>query len=67
MSACPICKKPAEVKFKPFCSARCADIDLHRWLSESYTIPVKADETEDEGDENPAKAAENAGDKGDLG
>ena len=37
--ACPICGKPREVKFAPFCSRRCADIDLGRWLKGSYAIP----------------------------
>ncbi|WP_332694804.1 DNA gyrase inhibitor YacG [Bosea sp. (in: a-proteobacteria)] len=36
---CPICRKPAVQRFKPFCSARCADIDLGRWLKGSYVIP----------------------------
>jgi uncharacterized protein len=36
---CPICKKPSTQAFFPFCSARCADIDLNRWLSGSYVIP----------------------------
>lgn len=36
---CPICGKPADPKFKPFCSRRCADIDLHSWLKEGYSIP----------------------------
>lgn len=40
---CPICGKPAEAKFTPFCSARCADVDLHRWLSESYRAPTVED------------------------
>jgi endogenous inhibitor of DNA gyrase (YacG/DUF329 family) len=35
---CPICGKPPEEKFRPFCSARCADVDLHRWLSDSYRV-----------------------------
>jgi uncharacterized protein len=35
-------------RFRPFCSRRCADVDLHRWLSGSYAIPVTADEEEDE-------------------
>lgn len=35
---CPICKKPAQEKFKPFCSKRCADIDLGRWFYENYRI-----------------------------
>jgi len=36
--ACPICKKPFDEAAKPFCSKRCADIDLGRWLKGSYTI-----------------------------
>ena len=36
---CPICGKPTEDKFKPFCSTRCRQVDLNRWLSESYRIP----------------------------
>jgi len=45
---CPICGKPTDERFKPFCSKRCADVDLHRWLSGSYAIPVTEDEEEDE-------------------
>ncbi len=37
---CPICKKPGEQKFRPFCSKRCADIDLGRWFNERYTVPA---------------------------
>ncbi len=37
--ACPICGKPASELYRPFCSARCADIDLGRWLKGSYVIP----------------------------
>jgi len=36
---CPICKCKADVAFRPFCSKRCADIDLNRWLTGSYVIP----------------------------
>ena len=36
---CPICGKPKEAKFTPFCSRRCAQIDLGRWLKGSYAIP----------------------------
>lgn len=35
---CPICGKPAVIKWRPFCSKRCADIDLGRWLGGSYRI-----------------------------
>jgi endogenous inhibitor of DNA gyrase (YacG/DUF329 family) len=38
---CPICGKPSSQQFHPFCSARCADIDLNRWLSGSYVIPAE--------------------------
>ena len=44
---CPICKKPSESAFVPFCSARCADIDLGRWLTDRYAIPTVGDENED--------------------
>jgi uncharacterized protein len=48
---CPVCGKPADGKHRPFCSKRCADIDLGRWLKESYRVP--AEESPDEGDEPP--------------
>jgi endogenous inhibitor of DNA gyrase (YacG/DUF329 family) len=47
MSACPICGKPEDEVFRPFCSKRCSDIDLNRWLSGVYAIPVKEEEDED--------------------
>jgi uncharacterized protein len=37
---CPICKKPSQVKYHPFCSNRCAQIDLGKWLGGSYAVPV---------------------------
>jgi endogenous inhibitor of DNA gyrase (YacG/DUF329 family) len=48
---CPVCKAPARADYLPFCSKRCADIDLHRWLSGGYAIP--AVEQEGETDEEP--------------
>ncbi|MBE7635260.1 DNA gyrase inhibitor YacG [Sneathiella sp. P13V-1] len=36
---CPQCGKPAEQKFRPFCSQRCQQLDLGKWLNESYAIP----------------------------
>jgi uncharacterized protein len=47
-SACPICGKPAEQRFRPFCSRRCADVDLNRWLSGVYAVPVVAEEEGDD-------------------
>ena len=37
--SCPICSKPAAEGYRPFCSRRCADVDLARWLSGSYAVP----------------------------
>ena len=39
MADCPVCGKAATQEFKPFCSKRCADIDLNRWLKGGYVIP----------------------------
>jgi endogenous inhibitor of DNA gyrase (YacG/DUF329 family) len=53
MSArCPICSKPADQAYRPFCSRRCADIDLQRWLVGRYAIPA-AREDEDDADPSP--------------
>jgi uncharacterized protein len=41
---CAICGKPLQLRYKPFCSKRCADIDLNRWLTGTYAIPVAEDE-----------------------
>ena len=38
---CPICDKPAAEKYRPFCSKRCADVDLHRWLGGNYRLPTE--------------------------
>jgi len=37
---CPICAKPVVEMHKPFCSKRCADLDLGKWLGEGYRIPT---------------------------
>lgn len=36
---CPLCKKPTVLKFKPFCSDSCKNIDLLNWLNQNYKIP----------------------------
>jgi endogenous inhibitor of DNA gyrase (YacG/DUF329 family) len=41
---CPECGKPVEARFAPFCSTRCQQIDLGRWLKGDYMIPGKPDE-----------------------
>jgi uncharacterized protein len=46
---CPICGKPRDPLYTPFCSKRCADVDLGRWLNGTYVIPGRpAEEEEDE-------------------
>jgi endogenous inhibitor of DNA gyrase (YacG/DUF329 family) len=45
---CPICGKPSMAAMRPFCSKRCADVDLHRWLGGVYAIPAAPDTDEDE-------------------
>lgn len=47
LQRCPICGTATDVAFKPFCSKRCADIDLNRWLTGVYAVPVVEDEDED--------------------
>jgi endogenous inhibitor of DNA gyrase (YacG/DUF329 family) len=37
---CPVCGAPRDESYRPFCSKRCADIDLAKWLGERYTIPT---------------------------
>ena len=44
---CPICGKPRVHGYRPFCSKRCADIDLGRWLKGAYVVPGTADADED--------------------
>ncbi|WP_093031387.1 DNA gyrase inhibitor YacG [Ruegeria marina] len=41
---CPICGAETVVKYRPFCSKRCSDLDLARWLNGSYAIPSTGDE-----------------------
>lgn len=43
---CPICAKPAVTEYRPFCSKRCADVDLQRWFSGTYAVPAAEGEDE---------------------
>jgi uncharacterized protein len=46
---CPICGRPAEAAaYRPFCSRRCSELDLQRWLSGRYVVPAAEDEREDD-------------------
>ncbi len=44
--SCPICQKPSEKAYRPFCSRRCADVDLGRWLKGNYAIAGEPAEIE---------------------
>jgi endogenous inhibitor of DNA gyrase (YacG/DUF329 family) len=54
---CPICKAPTEMAFRPFCSARCRDVDLSRWLRGGYAIPGGQVEADEDGEDSAAAAA----------
>ena len=45
--SCPICGKPAADRFRPFCSQRCTNVDLNRWLSGVYAVPAVEDDATD--------------------
>ena len=57
---CALCSKPAEEKYKPFCSKRCADIDLGRWLKEGYRVETD----EGPGEQEPKGRGEDNDDRG---
>lgn len=46
--SCPICDRATEQAYRPFCSKRCADVDLAKWMSGSYAIPSQDPEDADE-------------------
>jgi uncharacterized protein len=50
---CPICAKPTQHRYRPFCSRRCADVDLSRWLRGAYAIPDEGEGEDAEGREPP--------------
>jgi endogenous inhibitor of DNA gyrase (YacG/DUF329 family) len=50
---CPICGRPSQNDYRPFCSRRCADVDLSRWLRGSYAIPGEPEHGER--DETPGR------------
>lgn len=60
--SCPVCGKPAEAARRPFCSRRCADVDLSRWFNEDYRIPAEESDGEadrEEGEDTGEGTAEN--------
>lgn len=65
---CPVCARPAMLDRRPFCSQRCADVDLGRWLTGAYAIPGAAPEDEatprDTAGNDDVARQDAAGDKG---
>ncbi len=53
--ACPICNRETVTEYRPFCSKRCADIDLAKWLTGSYAVPSDDPEDAEEAAEEAAR------------
>ena len=51
---CPVCGAPAEAALRPFCSVRCADVDLSRWLHGVYAIAGGQQDADEDGDDTQA-------------
>ncbi|SFD91398.1 DNA gyrase inhibitor YacG [Roseivivax sediminis] len=56
--SCPICSKPTDPEVRPFCSKRCADLDLAKWLNGSYAVPSTDPEDTEEALDQAARAAD---------
>ncbi|WP_424975324.1 DNA gyrase inhibitor YacG [Dinoroseobacter sp. S124A] len=60
--SCPICQKDAADRYRPFCSKRCADVDLGRWMTGGYAIASERDEDVEEAEQAMARLAETPSD-----
>jgi endogenous inhibitor of DNA gyrase (YacG/DUF329 family) len=66
--ACPICQRDGDARYRPFCSRRCADIDLGRWLTGAYVIPgADGDDADDPTDDPTGDAPGGRGGSGTAG
>lgn len=61
---CPICGGLTAPDFRPFCSRRCADVDLARWLNGAYAIPVTDADDDEDGEDIGAEMAARSGPSG---
>jgi len=61
--SCPICKNSAIQDYRPFCSKRCADIDLGKWMTGQYAVPSHGEDDADELLEELDRAAHSAPDQ----
>ncbi len=48
LERCPICERPSDAKFRPFCTPRCQEVDLGRWLTGVYRVPGPPAELDDD-------------------
>ena len=58
--ACPICQRKTDPRLRPFCSKRCADVDLAKWLSGGYSVPSQDPDDMDELDDALEQARSHA-------
>lgn len=63
VARCPMCGLPSDEHYRPFCSKRCANIDLSRWLSGGYVIPGNTADTDGEEFELPDPRKRNSDDE----
>ena len=64
MAGCPVCSKPTQPADKPFCSARCREVDLNKWFTGSYAVPaVELDDVDDESLVQAAQLFDDSGEK----
>jgi len=56
---CPVCSRSTEDRYTPFCSLRCADIDLARWFSGAYRVPTEEPAGLSDGGDRGAEEGEN--------
>jgi endogenous inhibitor of DNA gyrase (YacG/DUF329 family) len=57
---CPICTAPRDAHYRPFCSKRCADVDLWRWLRGAYAIAGGNSDADEDGDDAAARLGHDA-------
>ncbi|MCE2926816.1 MAG: DNA gyrase inhibitor YacG [Rickettsiales bacterium] len=55
---CPLCRKAAKAPYTPFCSKRCSDLDLGKWLRGDYAVPVVEEDDAPDNEEDPAQRTE---------
>jgi len=61
--SCPICSNETDPKYRPFCSGRCADIDLGKWMTDQYVVPGSGEDDAEELMEEMEQALEEQGKK----